>query len=73
MLEAAVHGVVLHLVGEVVGVGGDVDHADDVDLLPEQPLIAQGLEDQAADSPEAIDAYTDCHLIDLPVVTECPV
>ena len=61
MLEAAVHRVVLHLVGEVVGVGDDVDDADDVDLLAEQALIAEGLEDQATDSAETVDRDFDCH------------
>jgi hypothetical protein len=62
VLEAAVHGVVLHLVGEVVGVGDDVDDTDDVDLLAEEALIAEGLEDQAADPAEPIDTYFDRHL-----------
>ncbi|MFN8095852.1 MAG: hypothetical protein U0599_27145 [Vicinamibacteria bacterium] len=41
--------VVLHLVREVVRVRGDVDDADDVDLLAEETLVTEGLEDQAAD------------------------
>ena len=66
-LEAAVDRVVLHLVREVVGVGGDVDHTDDVDLLAEQALIAESLEDQATDAAETVDTNADCHLFDLRV------
>ena len=59
--EAAVDRVVLHLVREVVRVGDDVDDTDDLDLLAEEALIAEGLEDQATDPTEAIDAYANCH------------
>ncbi len=61
MLEAAVHRVVLHLVGEVVGVGRDIDHGHDVDLLAQQALVAHRLEHQAADPPETVDPHSDCH------------
>jgi hypothetical protein len=61
VLESPLDRVVLHLVREVVGVRGDVDHTDDVDLLAEEALIAQGLEDQAADAAETIDSNTDRH------------
>ena len=61
VLEAAVDRVVLHLVREVVGVGDDVDDADDVDLLAEEALLTERLEDQATDPAEAVDPYADCH------------
>ena len=38
-LELAVDRVVLQLVGEVVGVGGNIDDRDHVDRLAQQPLI----------------------------------
>ena len=63
VLEAAVHRVVLHLVGEVVGVGRDVDDTHDVDLLAQQALVAQRLEDQATNPSKAVDPYADCHEI----------
>ena len=52
---------------KVVGVGGDVDHTDDVDLLAEQALVAKSLEDQATDAAETVDTNADCHLFDLRV------
>jgi hypothetical protein len=66
VLEAAVHRVVLHLVGEVVGVGGDVDDAHHVDLLAQQALVAERLEHEPSDAPEAVDSHSDCHRVTLP-------
>jgi hypothetical protein len=60
-LHPAVDGIVLELVGEILGVGGDIDDGDDVDLiLAEQALIHDGLENEAADPPETVDS--DFHL-----------
>lgn len=62
VLELAVDRVVLHLVGEVVRVGGDIDDGDDVDLvLAEKALVAEGLEDHAADTTETVDGNLDGH------------
>src|SRR4029453_6281140 len=61
VLEAAVDRVVLHLVGEVVGVRDDVDAAADVDLLAKEALITERLEGPATDPAEAIDPYAVCH------------
>ncbi len=57
VLELAMHRVVLHLVGEVVGVGGDINHRHDVDFLAQQALVAEGLENHPADAAETVDAY----------------
>ncbi len=55
--HSAVDGIVLELVGEILGVGGDVDDGDDVDLiLAEQALIHDGLEHEAADPPETVNS-----------------
>jgi len=57
-LHAAVDRVVLELVGEILGVGRDIDDGDDIDLiLPEQALLYQGLENEAADSTKSVNSY----------------
>ncbi len=57
-LHTAVDRVVLELVGEILGVGRDIDHGDDIDLiLPEQALLYQGLENEAADSTKSVNSY----------------
>ena len=43
VLELAVHRVVLHLISEVLRVGGHVHHADHVELGAQEVLIADGL------------------------------
>jgi len=54
-LKAPCTGVVFELIREVIGVGGDVDDAHDVNFLAEQVPVAKGLEDRRAIA-EAIDA-----------------
>ena len=58
-VEAAVDGVILRSVSELLGslVGGV--HGDDLDVVTDDA----GAEDQTADAAEAIDAYSDAHLI----------
>ena len=58
--EAALGGVVLQEVGEVVG-GNEVAHGDDVDVLPDEALLDEGAEDEAADAAETIDGDVDWH------------
>jgi hypothetical protein len=56
--HTAVDGIVLELVGEVLGIGGNIDDGDDIDfILAEKPLVHDGLKYEAADPPETIDSY----------------
>src|SRR5207244_13444316 len=48
-------------VGEVGGVGGDIDDGDHVHRLAEQTLIAQRLENQATDAAESVDSDFEGH------------
>src|SRR5262245_8499159 len=62
VLAAAVDRIVFQLIGELVRVGRDIDHADDVNRLAEQTLIAESLENQAANSAETVDTDFEGHL-----------
>eukprot|EP01084_Bolivina_argentea_P214030 363398_1 len=55
VLELTVGGVVLDLVGEVVGVDGDIGDGNDVVGGAEETLVAHGLEDHAANAAESVD------------------
>jgi len=61
VLEAAVDGVVLHLVSEVVSVGFHIDDSDDVEFVTEEALIADGLEDHTTDTTETVDTDVEGH------------
>src|SRR5690606_9097907 len=61
VLELAVDGIVTDLVGEIVGVGGDVDDGHDIELLAQQALIADRLKHHAADATKAVDSNFDGH------------
>src|SRR5262249_18727688 len=56
-VKIAEHRVVLEQMSERGGVGQVVDR-NEVDL----PIAKRGAHDVAADSPEAVDAYPDCHV-----------
>jgi len=57
-LHLALYRIVLELVGEVSGIGGDIDHGYDVNLiLAQKPLVDDGLEHQPSDPSETIDSY----------------
>lgn len=64
VVEAAVDGVVLQHIGEVVGVEEVVD-ADDLDVLE---VFDRGAEDHAANAAEPVDANFDGHFLLLLVV-----
>src|ERR1019366_2424738 len=61
VLELAVDGIVSHLVGEIIGVGGHVHDGDDVNRLAEETLITERLKDHPADAAESVDSYFYCH------------
>ncbi len=52
-LEAALGGVVLHQVGQVVG-ADQVVHRDDVDLFAQESLLDDGPKNQTADPPNPL-------------------
>ena len=62
VLELAVDGIVFHLVGEIIRVGGNVHDGDDINRLAEQTLITERLKDHPADAAESVDSYFDCHI-----------
>lgn len=56
--HAALDGIILELVGEVLGVGGDIHDRDDVDLvLTQEAALDQGLKHEPADAAETINRY----------------
>jgi hypothetical protein len=57
-LEAAVHGVVLEHIGQIVGLQQVVD-ADHLDILE---ILRRGAEHHAADAAESVDTYLDGHV-----------
>jgi len=61
VLEPAVGGVVLHLVRKVLSIRGHVHNTNDVELGAKEALVADCLEDHAADAAKAIDANSGCH------------
>src|SRR5690606_25737788 len=61
-LEAAVHGVVLQHVGQVVGLQQIVDR-DDLDVAAE--ILDRRTQHVAPDAAEAVDAYPDRHVAGL--------
>mmetsp|Transcript_50682 Transcript_50682/g.83391 ORF Transcript_50682/g.83391 Transcript_50682/m.83391 type:complete len:379 (-) Transcript_50682:25-1161(-) len=56
VLEATVHRVILHLVGEVLRICGHIHHANHIQLGSKQVLVANGLEDHATNASESVDA-----------------
>merc|ERR1719352_854024 len=61
MFELAVRRVVLHLVLEVLGIGGHVHNTYNIECRTQEALIANRLEDHASDATETIDANLDGH------------
>ena len=62
MLELALDRIVFHLVGEVVGVSRNIDDGNDIDFFAEQTLVANRLENHAADTAKTIDTNFDSHV-----------
>eukprot|EP00906_Rhabdomonas_costata_P017046 RCo024528 len=56
VLELPVDGVVLHLVDEVLRIGGDIHHSNNVHLLAQKPLVADGLEHHAPNAAKSVDS-----------------
>ena len=52
-LVTALHGVVFHQVGEIVG-GNQVVHRHHVEFFAQQALLAESPEDQSTDAAESI-------------------
>mmetsp|Transcript_5567 Transcript_5567/g.10049 ORF Transcript_5567/g.10049 Transcript_5567/m.10049 type:complete len:314 (-) Transcript_5567:327-1268(-) len=59
VLEASVDGVVLHLVGKVVSIGGHINNTDNVHGGAQKTLVAERLEDHTADTAEPVDTNLD--------------
>mmetsp|Transcript_45009 Transcript_45009/g.80964 ORF Transcript_45009/g.80964 Transcript_45009/m.80964 type:complete len:373 (+) Transcript_45009:169-1287(+) len=61
MLELAMGRVILHLVSKVLGISGHVNNTDNVELGAQEALVADGLEDHAANAAKSVDAHSCRH------------
>ena len=59
-VEAALGGIVLEEVGQVVG-GDDIADGDDVELSAEEALLDESAEDEATDAAKAVDSNLESH------------
>ena len=71
-LEPAVHGIVLQLVGEILGIGADIHHRHDVDLRAQEPLVHHGEEHLAPNAAEPVDPDLYCHIVSPSRICEMP-
>jgi hypothetical protein len=61
MFETAMHGIILQLVREIVGIGGYVHDGNHIDAFAEQTLIHERLKHETSDTSEPINCNFDCH------------
>ena len=61
VFKAAMNGIVLQLVREIVGVRGNVDHGNHIDAFAEKTLVNQRLKYQTSNASEPINRNFNSH------------